>query len=135
MKIALLTVSPQRYASFTLLLSIALAAPFAARGFGSSQTSKQAGSSRAKHGESLFHEQCTGCHNKQPDDTSPFGPPNLYQVLGRKPLITTLEARTIITRGKGQMPAFGGKLSNSQIDDVLAYLRNPHLSSDQGTGQ
>ncbi len=74
-----------------------------------------------KRGDSLFHQRCAVCHNKQPGDTTPFGPPNLYQVF-RKKTITVAEASEIIRKGKGPMPAFGTSISEGQIRDVVAYL-------------
>src|SRR5277367_2514131 len=37
---------------------------------------------KAKQGETIFKAQCIGCHNKQPGDTAPFGPPNLHGIIG-----------------------------------------------------
>ncbi len=39
-------------------------------------------SGKAKQGETIFKAQCIGCHNKQPGDTTPFGPPNLHGIIG-----------------------------------------------------
>ncbi len=33
------------------------------------------------------------------------------------------ELKTVITKGKGKMPAFEGKLTGEQIDQLVAYLR------------
>lgn len=74
-----------------------------------------------KSGKMLFQRDCAGCHNKQPGDTSPFGPPNLHGVFQHK-VLTSAEARNIIRHGKGSMPPFGS-LSDSQLDHLLAYLR------------
>ena len=118
----------QRIAATALLLATALAVPLTAKSTGSPHGTKP--NSRAKLGDALFHEQCIGCHNKQPDDTSSFGPPNLYRVFVNKPAITPQEARGIIAKGKGQMPPFAGKLSSSQIDDVLAYLKSQQVAPE-----
>lgn len=75
----------------------------------------------AKRGGLIFHKRCTTCHNKQPDDMSPFGPPNLYQVFRHK-TISVAQATQIIHHGKGPMPAFGTSITDSQIRDVIAYL-------------
>ncbi len=75
----------------------------------------------AKRGAMIFHQRCTTCHNKQPDDTTPFGPPNLYQVFRHK-TISFAQATQIIHHGNGPMPAFGASITNSQIRDVIAYL-------------
>ena len=78
----------------------------------------------AKRGSAIFHKRCIVCHNKQPDDTSPFGPPNLYAVFRGKPKITTAQAETIIMNGKGQMPSFKAVLTKDEIRSILAYLRS-----------
>jgi mono/diheme cytochrome c family protein len=75
----------------------------------------------AKRGDALFHQRCAVCHNKQPDDNTPFGPPNLYQVFRHK-VLTVAQATEVIHKGKGPMPAFGDSITNSQIRDVVAYL-------------
>jgi len=75
----------------------------------------------AKRGDALFHQRCVVCHNKQPNDNTPFGPPNLYQVFRHK-VLTVAQATEVIHKGKGPMPAFGDSITNSQIRDVVAYL-------------
>jgi mono/diheme cytochrome c family protein len=84
----------------------------------------RASTAAVKHGEAIFHQRCILCHNKKPGDTTPFGPPNLYQVFGEKPLLTTQQAEQIITHGKGQMPSFNGVLTHADMADVIAYLRS-----------
>jgi mono/diheme cytochrome c family protein len=82
----------------------------------------QASSPRAKKGDALFRQNCALCHNKQPGDTTPFGPPNLHGVLRNK-TITPAQAVSIIKAGKGQMPPFESRLTESEIQDLLAYLK------------
>jgi len=82
---------------------------------------KSVSSSSAKRGDALFHQRCVVCHNKQPGNDSPFGPPNLYDVFRQKK-ITPNQAKTIIHSGKGQMPSFGKTITDAQIHDVIAYL-------------
>lgn len=83
---------------------------------------KQA-SARARQGNAIFHQRCIVCHNKQPGDTSPFGPPNLHEVFKGPTALKPEDAQQIITNGKGQMPAFGQILTKSNIADVIAYLK------------
>jgi mono/diheme cytochrome c family protein len=78
----------------------------------------------AKQGNEIFHKRCITCHNKEPEDTSPFGPPNLYKVFRGHPKITNAQAETIIMNGRGQMPSFKAILTRSEIRSVLAYLRS-----------
>jgi mono/diheme cytochrome c family protein len=75
----------------------------------------------AKRGSALFHQRCAVCHNKQPGNDSPFGPPNLYDVF-REKKITVTQAKNIIYQGEGPMPSFGKSISDAQIRDVIAYL-------------
>jgi mono/diheme cytochrome c family protein len=77
----------------------------------------------AHGGDEIFHKRCIACHNKQRDDDSPFGPPNLYLAFHGKTPITAKVAESIIVNGKGQMPAFGTVLTRTEIRQVIAYLR------------
>jgi mono/diheme cytochrome c family protein len=77
-----------------------------------------------KQGGEIFHKRCFVCHNKQPDDTTPFGPPNLYMVFRGHPTLTTAQAETIVMNGRGQMPSFKAVLSKTEIRSVFAYLRS-----------
>jgi mono/diheme cytochrome c family protein len=82
---------------------------------------------KAKRGAAIFQQNCVSCHNKQPGDTTPFGPPNLHGIFGSKPMvtppITPAQATDTIKKGKAPMPAFGGVLSDAQISDLIAYLK------------
>jgi mono/diheme cytochrome c family protein len=80
-------------------------------------------SSRARHGEVIFKQRCISCHNKQPGDTSPFGPPNLSGIFRGPTPITIKQATDIIANGKATMPGWGTVLSKSDIGDVIAYLK------------
>jgi mono/diheme cytochrome c family protein len=105
-----------------LLASLSLCA---AQLRGASPGASDAPSPSSKHGDEIFHQRCVICHNKQPGDTTPFGPPNLYDVFRQQPsTLTPKQAETIITQGKGAMPAFGSILSKSDIRSVIAYLRS-----------
>jgi mono/diheme cytochrome c family protein len=85
---------------------------------------KSPASGKAKQGETIFKAQCIGCHNKQPGDTTPFGPPNLHGIIGNTPpQITPQQAAATIKTGKGIMPPFEGKLTAQDISSVVAYLK------------
>jgi mono/diheme cytochrome c family protein len=75
-----------------------------------------------KKGDQIFQTRCLICHNKQPGDNSPFGPPNLFEAFKSK-TITTPQAEQIIAKGKGQMPAFGTILSKDDMQSVISYLK------------
>jgi mono/diheme cytochrome c family protein len=77
-----------------------------------------------KQGSEIFNKRCIVCHNKQPGDNTPFGPPNLYKVFGGHPAMTAQQAENIVVHGRGQMPSFGAILSRTEIKSVIAYLRN-----------
>lgn len=91
-------------------------------GVGVAASSQPTVSPRVKRGDALFHQRCVMCHNKQPGDAAPFGPPNLYDAFRQK-LVTPAAATNIIRHGKGQMPSFAAILTSSQIQDVIAYLQ------------
>lgn len=75
----------------------------------------------AANGAKIFSANCTVCH---------AGGRNL--IMGNKTLkkdalekygMYSLDAiKTQVTKGKGAMPAFAGRLSAQQIDDVTAYV-------------
>jgi mono/diheme cytochrome c family protein len=83
---------------------------------------EKAATGGAKHGDQIFQTKCLICHNKQPGDNSPFGPPNLFDAFKSR-TITTAQAEDIIDHGKGQMPAFGTILSKGDVESVIAYLK------------
>ena len=72
-------------------------------------------------GSQVFHARCISCHNQQPGDNSPFGPPNLFSEFKRK-AITHSQAEVVIVHGKGTMPPFGTVLSKGEIQRVIEYL-------------
>jgi mono/diheme cytochrome c family protein len=82
---------------------------------------------KAKRGAAVFQQNCLSCHNKQPGDTTPFGPPNLHGIFSSKPLVTPpvtpAQATDVIKKGKAPMPAFAGILTDAQISDLIAYLK------------
>src|SRR5271170_2133343 len=93
---------------------------------GFADTAKPVMNAKAKRGAAVFQQNCVSCHNKQPDDTAPFGPPNLHGIFSSKPLvsppITPAQATETIKNGKAPMPAFGSLLTEAQIGDLIAYL-------------
>jgi mono/diheme cytochrome c family protein len=84
-------------------------------------------SAKAKRGAAVFQQNCVSCHNKQPDDATPFGPPNLHGIFGPNskvhPAITPAQAEDFIKKGAAPMPAFAGILTEAQITDLIAYLK------------
>jgi mono/diheme cytochrome c family protein len=94
---------------------------------GLADTAKPVMNAKAKRGSVLFQQNCVSCHNKKPDDTTPFGPPNLHGIFSSKPLVTPPvtpeQAADVIRKGIAPMPAFGSMLSEAQISDLIAYLK------------
>lgn len=80
-----------------------------------------AGHSGTVTGAQIFRARCISCHNKQPVDDSPFGPPNLFSEFKRK-AITHSQAEMVIVKGKGAMPGFGNVLSKGDIQSLIEYL-------------
>jgi mono/diheme cytochrome c family protein len=94
---------------------------------GFADTAKPQMNANAKRGATVFQQNCVSCHNKQPNDTTPFGPPNLHGIFSAKPLvspsITPAQATETIKNGKAPMPAFGSILTPAQINELIAYLK------------
>jgi mono/diheme cytochrome c family protein len=68
-------------------------------------------------GETIFAENCAGCHGE--DGHGGAGGPDLRTM----PLAQTEEgAIQQVTNGGGGMPPFGGQLSEEEITDVAAYV-------------
>jgi mono/diheme cytochrome c family protein len=96
---------------------------FVARCLAASATTETATPESVKQGSAIFNKRCIVCHNKKPGDNTPFGPPNLYTAFHGHAAVTPQQAETIITHGRGQMPAFAGILSRAEIRSVITYLR------------
>ncbi len=94
---------------------------------GFADTAKPVMNARARRGSVLFQQNCVSCHNKKPDDTTPFGPPNLHGIFSAKPLVTPSitpeQAADVIRKGIAPMPAFSSTLSEAEISDLIAYLK------------
>ena len=76
-------------------------------------------------GEALFQEQCIGCHG--PDGRAQT---ELGKKLGAADLTSAAiqqqndsQLATMIKNGKGQMPTFDNNLSDDEIRNVIAYIR------------
>jgi mono/diheme cytochrome c family protein len=89
----------------------------------SSTMAAESRSAKVEQGEDIFKQKCVGCHNKQPGDTTPFGPPNLNGIFKGPTPVSTKKAEDIITNGTTTMPEFGKILSKNDVDDVIAYLK------------
>jgi mono/diheme cytochrome c family protein len=75
------------------------------------------GGGDAAAGEAIFVENCGGCHTLEEAGTSGTVGPNLDE--------STLELQAVVeqvTNGGGAMPAFGGQLSEEEIQNVSAFV-------------
>lgn len=80
----------------------------------------------AEQGKEVFAANCARCHGTDGRSQTAFGrivsAPDLTD--GRlQSELSDSRLRKLITRGRGQMPAFGAKLSRSEVADVIAYVR------------
>jgi mono/diheme cytochrome c family protein len=81
-----------------------------------------AGAAQAADGKALFASKCTVCHGPDGKGQSSMG-----KKLGVKDLtVTKLSAGDIeamITKGKGKMTPFEGKLTGEEIKAVAAHVK------------
>ncbi len=80
------------------------------------------GAAFAQSGAELFKAKCAMCHG--PDGSKENA------AMGVKPLsgaevqkASDADLTAAITKGKGKMPAYGGKLTDDQIKSLVAYVR------------
>jgi mono/diheme cytochrome c family protein len=74
-------------------------------------------SQSAGPGEQLFTDNCSSCHTLAAAGASGKVGPNLDQVQPGPDLVTKQ-----VTDGGGGMPAFGGKLTDQQIQQIADYV-------------
>jgi mono/diheme cytochrome c family protein len=86
-------------------------------GGGSSSSSSGGAQNASAAGKAVFNSNCKSCHTlKDAGATGSVGP-NLDDL---KPDKATVSRQ--VENGGGPMPAFKGKLSDTQINDVSAYV-------------
>lgn len=77
------------------------------------------------HGQRLFHITCAQCH--YPDSEKPLAGPGLAGVFDKKFLPSGAPAsdervHETILHGRRNMPGYSQVFTESQIDDIIAYL-------------
>jgi cytochrome c6 len=74
-------------------------------------------------GQTLFNRNCATCHSPNGTPTA-VGKSLNAPDLGSTPVRnqTKAQLQQIISNGKGNMPAFKDKLSQAEIDSVVAYV-------------
>jgi cbb3-type cytochrome c oxidase subunit III len=73
-------------------------------------------SEEAKRGQNLFERNCAHCHG---DDARGDEGPDLHDLKKSDARI----AKTVSQGIKGEMPAFGSKLNDTDIKALIAFLR------------
>jgi mono/diheme cytochrome c family protein len=87
-------------------------------GGSSSAGSGSGGSSNASaQGKTVFTSNCGGCHTLKAAGTSGSVGPNLDDLQPDKATVVRQ-----VDNGGGPMPAFKGRLSSGQINDVASYV-------------
>ncbi len=79
----------------------------------------------AQDGATLYKTKCAMCHGADGKGETPMGKKLNIRDLSSPEVQkqTDAELTTIITKGKGKMPPFAGKLTAEQIGQVLAQIR------------
>jgi mono/diheme cytochrome c family protein len=78
------------------------------------------------HGERLYKTACSSCHHS--DSTAPLHGPGMQGILKSRFLPSGAPANDervheVIVRGRRTMPGFGQVFDESQIRDLIAYMR------------
>ncbi len=87
---------------------------------------KDSPAKEAKEGSSIFESKCFACHGKDAKGQTAMGKTlkirDLHSAEVQKQ--TKEELTKIIEDGKGKMPAYKGKLSKDQINDLVDYIKS-----------
>ncbi|MGC1422232.1 MAG: cytochrome c [Terracidiphilus sp.] len=84
-------------------------------------------STSQKRGQACYSLNCYDCHEENQLGLIK-APPKLHKIFSHHNLpdgtttATDESVREVIINGKRTMPAFNGRLSGGQIDDIIAYL-------------
>ena len=76
-------------------------------------------------GVTLFQSNCLMCHGADGTGATPAGQA-LKVVSLRDPAVVKMsraELANVISKGKGNMPAFGTRLTPTQIERLVSYIR------------
>ena len=79
----------------------------------------------AEGGAETFKAKCAACHGATGAGDTTMGKNLKIRDLGSADVQKQSDADldTIITKGKGKMPAYDGKLTKEQIDGLVKYIR------------
>jgi len=71
-------------------------------------------------GAKLYRTNCASCHGADGSGNTPIG-----KKLGAKPLRQARgDVAGVIKNGRGKMPGFGKRLNDSQIQELVQYIRS-----------
>ena len=80
-----------------------------------------------KKARSLFKEKCARCHGENGQGQTVIGqmlnPPDFTDEKWSKPDVDADKLAGIVAEGKGEMPAFGKKLTRQEIVRLILYIR------------
>jgi mono/diheme cytochrome c family protein len=79
----------------------------------------------AEGGADLYKTKCAACHGADGSGNTPMGKKLGLKDFKSPDVVKQTDAQLIeiTTKGKDKMPAFAGKLTDAQIKDVVAYIR------------
>jgi mono/diheme cytochrome c family protein len=79
----------------------------------------------ADAGADTFKAKCAACHGPDGSGNTTMGKNLKLRDFGSPDVQkqSDEELTTIITKGKGKMPSYDGKLTKDQISDVVKYIR------------
>jgi len=79
----------------------------------------------AAAGKTVFTQKCAMCHGADASGNTPMGKSLKIKDLHSPEVQKQSDAdlKGIVAGGKNKMPSFKGKLTDAQIDNVLAYVR------------
>jgi cytochrome c6 len=76
--------------------------------------------------QALYVSKCQPCHGATGDGKTPMGKKVGAAAFSSKDVVESSDALLLATikDGKGKMPAWGNKLTEAQLKDLLAYVRS-----------
>lgn len=76
-------------------------------------------------GSDVYKTKCQMCHGADGSGSTPAGKALKAASFKDAPIVSASEGDliTVVTKGKGKMPAEQGKLTDAQIKAVVAYVR------------
>jgi cytochrome c6 len=79
----------------------------------------------AEDGADIFKSKCAACHGADGKGATAMGKALKLRDLTSADVQKQSDAELtdIVTKGKGKMPSYEGKLSKDQISDVVKYIR------------